>query len=223
MDDIVPFIMRYSPYITTSSQFEELFGLYYTSDDNNPYRISNFCSTTQDEDDHTLNYHFNINKLQNIIDENIDKLRIDERVFRHFEYVCSIDQKCYNGHVNEQIGALNLLRQIVRGTDESLEQISPKFIALIKIYLILKWTIWTDVHLVEDCLVELDDAKIEYKIYLTHDVYPFWGIHIPIPSNNIRENSLILNVLSQLDRRVDGVTSYAVVNKSYRYYINSHK
>lgn len=144
-------------------------------------------------------------------------------VFRQFEYVCSIEQKCYKEDVNRQIGSLNLLRQVVKGDDNSLEGVSVKFIVLLKIYLILKWTVWTNVHIIEDSLIELEDVKIEYSVYLTYDVYPFWGITIPISSNKITTNSFILNVLSQLDKRVSGVTSYLTANKSHRYFINSHK
>ena len=184
MDGIVPFIMDYAPYIKSLSAFSHLFKFTdsVTWKFDKAYDIRNFCSYEVIQ--HQIFYHLDGEKLQGIFNDNIGNLLSDEKVSRHFEYVCSLEKECYKEEVDTEIGALNLLRNVLE------EKISTEFIILIRMYLILKWTIWNDVKLIEDSLIEYDDEKITYDLSLAGDIYPEWNINVNISSSIFDLNRL---------------------------------
>lgn len=220
LDGIVSFIMKYAPYIKSSSAFQHLFKFKDTINFKNDvsYDIKNFCSYEVIR--HQIFYHLDSEKLTNIFNEGIEALKTNENVLKQFEYVCSLEQKCLKEQVDKDISGLSMSRLVI-------PEIKTEFMILIRMYLILKWTVWNSIELIEDSLVELDDEKIEYEITLTSDfypVYPEWIIESKV-LNQIRKNAIILNTFSQLDTRKVGRSYFSVSSNGshYLYRIMSYK
>lgn len=210
MDGIVPFIMEYAPYIKSLSAFQHLFNfkdtISFKSDES--YNIKNFCSYEVIR--HQIFYSLDSEKLINIFNEGIETLSTNQNVLKQFEYVCSLEKQCLREEVDKEVSSLSMLRVVLPG-------IKTEFMILIRMYLILKWIVWNKVSLIEDSLVELEDENIKHEIFLTCDIYPEWLIQSPVVIG-IRKNARVLNVLSQLDRRIIGRSTFSVSNNGDYYF-----
>ena len=210
IDEIVPFVMEYAPYIKSLSAFQHLFKfkdtISFKSDES--YNIRNFCSYEVIR--HQIFYSLDSEKLTSIFNEGIETLSTNQNVLKQFEYVCSLEKQCLREEVETSLSGLSMLRVV-------LPKIKTEFMILFRMYLILKWTVWNRASLIEDSLVELEDEKVKHEIFLTDDIYPEWLIQSPVVIG-IRENARVLNVLSQLDRRIIGRSTFSVSNNGDYYF-----
>ena len=102
------------------------------------------------------------------------------------------------------------------------EKIDTEFIILLKMYLILKRLVWNKAEFIEDSLIELDDNRIEYDVILTSEFgEPGWSISFSTKDTSVQKHAIVLNVLSQIDKRIKGKGLFRVSSNGsgYLYHI----